>query len=403
MVSRRLALIALLSVQLAGCALFSPPLVSPAQGGDRWFELTSRHFVLQTDLDLDSARDVMLEFEHALDAITMLALPARLSEGERVKVALFHEERDYRQFGPPMLDGSLGYWLPRGLGPTPSVVLFGELGDRTLSLFQHQLAHYLLRRRADALPTWLEEGLALHCATMRLEDDRAYFGRPVAPDVLTILFGQRRMEVARQVQTAIGLSRYPSVAELLAATPTMFYERPTIRWDMPEDELRRQARYSLGAFALVHLFMSRSDPYHERFAALRAALARGAPAAPWVRAYLDGMSPAELEDAYRHHLAYDVMPYGASEQIRVSNMRSGGFMPYPSLPVPYPERERSMSESEVHLLWAGLYPWMGAWFPWARAELAKAQAAATPAESSEVERWREAFSATMQRASMPRR
>lgn len=403
MISRRLALIALVTAPLTGCAVFSPPLVSPAHGGDRWFELTSRHFVLQTNLDLDSARDVTLGFEHALDALTTLALPARLGDGERVKVALFSEERDYRQFGPPMLDGSLGQWLPRGLGPTPHVVLFGELGDRTLSLFQHQLAHYLLRRRADALPTWLEEGFALYCATMRLEDDRAYFGRPVAPDVLTILFGQRRMEVARPVQTSVSISRYPSVAELLAATPTTFYERPTIRWDMPEDELRRQARYSLGAFALVHLFMSRSELYHERFAAIRAALATGAPAAPLVQAYLDGMSPAALEDAYRHHIAYDVVPYGTSEQVGPSNMRSGGFVPYRSPAVPYPERERSMSESEVHLLWAGLYPWLGAWLPWARAELAEAQAAATPAEASAVQRWREAFTAVMAHAAMPKR
>jgi hypothetical protein len=403
MVERRLALITLVAAPLMGCALFAPPLVSPEHGGERWVELTSRRFVLQTDLDLDGAREVTLGFEHALDALTTLALPVRLADGERVRVALFREERAYRQFGPPMLDGSLGSWLPRGVGPSPSIVLFGELNDRMLSLFQHQLTHYLLRRRAEARPTWLEEGLALYGATMRLEGERAYFGRPVAQDVLTILFGQRRMEVARQVQTAISSSRYPSVAELFAATPTMVYERPTIRWDMPEDELRRQARYSLGAFALVHLFMSRGEPYYERFAALRAALVGGAASAPSVRAYLDGMDLAALEDAYRHHIAYGVMPYGTSAQVGPSNMRSGGFTPYRPPEVPYPERERSMSDSEVHLLWAGLYPWEGAWLSWARAELAAARAAARPAEAGEVQRWREAFAVVEAREAVPRR
>jgi hypothetical protein len=358
-----------------GCRSFAPPLTCPAREGAPWIELTSRHLVMQTDLDLEDARDAAVAFEHTYDALTDLAIHVRPDVVERIHVVLFDREKDYRQFGPPAVDGYFDAWLPSGIEQNPKIVLFGDLTEQTRISFQHQLTHHLVQRSLGRLPTWLEEGLALYYATLRIDGDRAYFGQPVPSEVLGIIFGQRRTSVAREVHTSIEPSHFPTVARLFAAAKGAFYERPEITWNTKEEELERQAVHCLGSWALVHMLMSGPQTYQLRFRAFIADVAGGAAAAEAWKAHFGDIDLDAFEQEYHHHVAYGLLP--------------DRDVPYTPRKLPLPERERLMTDAEVHLLWARLFPWQGAWMTRVRAELD--HAIAQDPRSADVRLWKGLF------------
>jgi hypothetical protein len=162
-----------------GCASFAPPLTCPAKGGAPWAELTSRHLVIQTDIDVADARDDAVAFEHSYDELSELVFRGALRVPGKVDVVLFERERDYRQFGSAVLDGYYAPALPHDIEPTPTMVLFGELSDRTRFSFQHQLTHHFVHLLLGDVPPWLDEGLAVYYSTLRVEGGLAYtWARP---------------------------------------------------------------------------------------------------------------------------------------------------------------------------------------------------------------------------------
>jgi hypothetical protein len=56
-------LVLLSSILTIGC-VHKPPLVSPAAGGAPWVELTSPHFVLDSDEPVAAAREALTDLEH---------------------------------------------------------------------------------------------------------------------------------------------------------------------------------------------------------------------------------------------------------------------------------------------------------------------------------------------------
>lgn len=83
-----------------GCAGLTPPLTPPEHGGSAWTELTSKHFVLETDLEAAEAGSTLAEPEGIYRAIDDVAFPSESESSSPIRIVLFAREKDYRPFGP---------------------------------------------------------------------------------------------------------------------------------------------------------------------------------------------------------------------------------------------------------------------------------------------------------------
>ncbi len=95
-VRRSALLVSLFAAATVGCAALTPPLTSPAEGGAPWTELTSRHYILRTNLPPDEAREALAEFEGVYNLFVDVAFPTDESRAARIGLVVFRRESDYR-------------------------------------------------------------------------------------------------------------------------------------------------------------------------------------------------------------------------------------------------------------------------------------------------------------------
>jgi tetratricopeptide (TPR) repeat protein len=178
-------LLALLICSSTAC--LSPRLAScPAQGGQPWLELESDHFVLQTDLPPDQARQGIEYLERTRSAMLAAAWPAALKlEMPRLTVHVIADPSQFERIFPRRIGGVFSRD-----GNEPFIVLAGApdswdqrftgLSDSTSSTVKHELAHYLSSYFLLRQPRWLAEGLAQFLETLQLSKDgrTAVIGQP---------------------------------------------------------------------------------------------------------------------------------------------------------------------------------------------------------------------------------
>ncbi len=367
---------------VAGCAQLSlaPPLTAPAKGGAAWSEVTSRHFVVHTDLDARSAQGLAEQLER-IDAAfeDLLAKPA--DELERIDVVAFARRVDYLEIAKQRgLPNSSAFFTPRthDLEPSPTVVLSGDFDQAKRTTLQHELTHRFVRLQLLDPPTWLNEGLAEYNSTLALHDGRAWFGAMPPKDEMLFRPGGR-IPVGRDATLRwLTIDQLPTVKSLLEATPDTFYERI-------EDDPNPQHPLSYqGAWLLVHMLKSLQLPYHARFDQLMALLSAGVHRdAAFAQAFA-GVSIDELERQYRRHAVELSAPSSNGDHWTL--FASTVYTPREAGPV---HAAVPMSEAQVHLTFLQLRAWQPPYHDAANADLMAAQIEAP--HDREVLYWRALF------------
>ena len=174
----------------------TPPLTPPERGGAAWIELTSKHFVLDTDLDAAEADSTLTEFEGIHSAIEDVAFPSDAEPRAPIRIVLFAREKDYRPFGRKDTAGYFTPQLPNDLDGVPTMVLWGGLVQSTRVTFQHELTHLFVRRSLGWAPRWLNEGLAEYYETFELRDGSAVLGLPLVSVGITTGSEWRSVQIA---------------------------------------------------------------------------------------------------------------------------------------------------------------------------------------------------------------
>jgi tetratricopeptide (TPR) repeat protein len=328
----------------AGSISCTSPPRSPGQGGHAWLEVTTERFVLHTDFDEPAARSAAHDFETAYLYLEQVAFPGYTHPTQRVDVVLFRDHGEFHGFWPRDMKGFYVDRPPQDLERSPTMVLYGDLHGDASEVFLHELTHRFITRAYGWAPPWMHEGLAEYFSTMRVEGGQAILGT-VPEGVL------------------IAPSLVPTVRELVIADHSAFYGA----WTGEDYDGLHRARYYAGAYALVHLMRNGPDPVRRRFDVFVAAMNAGARAdRAWAESF-GVIAEESLEKAFRSHLAawreWDL--FGA----RVD-----------SLPAAVPEQVRTMSDVEVHLLWARILRARGDNVPIVREQLdeAGAQAPTSP-------------------------
>jgi hypothetical protein len=329
---------ALLAVSSLACAA---PLTCPAKGGAPWTELSSTHFVLRTDSDPSEARAMVARFESLWGALAQV-IGRQPGHGQKFDVVRFQRRQDLFEISPHRM-GYFALQLPGDLLESqPTVVFLGDdLADEDRETFLHELGHRFLHERFAAIPPWLHEGLAQYYETLRVEGGRIVLGETGGLDFSDRPFwweSHRGDAYTTQVPAFMA----PKVWDLINADWTMFHPARASNDPTRDDWHRESANYA-GAWKLVHYLLDGPDAADRaRLTAFFAAVARGErPRDAFLETF--GAELPRLEQSFHGYLTR------ARTNRRVVEYRAE--------PAATPPAERTMSDAEVHLLWARLLPW----------------------------------------------
>jgi hypothetical protein len=294
---------AILLGSLVACGAVRPALTGPEAGGPAWRELKTEHFVLRTDLDAASAREIIEDFERVEQVFIDLSPGMPIPDTTRVLV--FARQLDYDAVAPR---ASSGFFARDPDHPrSPLIVLFGSHQEATLRVLQHELTHRFVAEQIRKPPVWLNEGLA------------SYFE--------TIAFANGKLEVGRSdwhfYSGPDPESVEPvSIEDLLHADAKEFYGP-------------RNYEYSLTAWAFVHMLRASRPGYADRFASYMHSLRSGTDAkSAWTASFGEGSL---------HDLQVSFNNYITSPYVTVISI------PYEPPPVPLPN-VRVLTEDEVEEL-----------------------------------------------------
>jgi hypothetical protein len=337
---------------VAGCAELSlaPPLTSPKDGGAAWTEVSSRHFIVRSDLGPARARELCTALEQIEGAFEDLISTAQSVPRDRILAVSFARHDDYLEVAKQHRMPNSGAFFSHSshdVEPVPTIVLSGDLDNEKRTLLQHELTHRFLRLQMSDPPLWLNEGLAEYNSTLMLRDGMAWFGA-MPPHSSGLLRANGRFLVGKgATQRSVTIDDLPSVQSLLAATPDTFYDRIEDN-PAPEHPLMYQ-----GAWLLVHMLKSRQLPYHPRFDRLVELLTHGVRRGDAFTQAFAGVSIGELEAQYRKYAA-EMMANRVDGGDRWTLMLRTAYVPRAAAPI---DGEEKLSDAQVHLLFLQLRSW----------------------------------------------
>ncbi len=295
--------VAVLAFSASGCV---NGFVCSRNGGARWRELTTEHFVLRTDHGPETARALALELERLRDAVATGLLESPPKTGPRVQVMVSIWRSQWALFSPPGADGlfTISSW------GEPTILLPAELGHVQRTVIAHELAHMLTAVDGARQPPWYREGLATYAESVRFVGDGG-----------NVMMGD--------------------VTYLRSLTIPEFHGN--MRAVLAEREALGPGGYAL-AWVLVHFLITE---HPDRLGALEERFARGEdPAAAW-RAVFPEWDPESPEGAERLEGALSAY---ASRPAKAYVFPHRGLASIP------PPSERMLSSAEVHDVRLSL-PW----------------------------------------------
>lgn len=271
--------------------------------GSAWRELRTKHFVMHTELDEDDAAEAINTFEKQYDLLSSMIFDTDEPPEYSTRVVIFESEQGYRKFGPPLSGGYYTTRIPGELESQPTMVLFGEPTMINRVSFLHELAHRFLVTAMGNMPVWLGEGLAEYYSTITVDGDKAVLGN----DVPSFGFVMRpEWEVVRHSshdQIMIPVPRLPRPSDLMQMSHVDFYGDPANKAEAYEGDLVRLQFANYGAaWSLVHLLKNGPESYRDVYERAMNAIAEGKSAAQAFSDVLEGVSKAELDEAWLEHL-----------------------------------------------------------------------------------------------------
>ena len=312
---------------LWGCSGLGGPLVSPQEGGPQWHEISSTHFVMNTDVSTSDAVEQLIEYERLYQALSFVW--GVKDGGERVRLVLFDRDLDYHAFVPDKLvSGHFSAQLPGDVDGMPYLAF--ARGDRhdVRRTFLHEVGHRLNHQRFFALPTWLDEGLAEFASTMTVDDTEIHIGGPLdAGDFWDDDNFKTDVDAYRERHVRVPLRLAPTVKEIVTSDHETFLGGdPFVHY--------------VAAWKLVQMLKEGTDADRHAFDAMLGDLQNGISPA---RAFDDHFG-SRLPDLERRYHAYLIEDELVREVFRAPRTRAS------------PPRGRVMTEGEVHLLWGKLMP-----------------------------------------------
>lgn len=175
---------ALLAALLCAGCVYTGYLKLPSQGGPRWLQLSSEHFLISTDLGEAEARAQVQTLEDLRAGLVAAAWRGTTFPARQVHVVSFRRPEELHEFTPELV---AGYWHVDWTGEKRLVLSWetdrtihylgmGGVAGTTLlmqvvpeQVAAHELTHELAAAYFARQPRWLAEGLAMFLQSIRIE------------------------------------------------------------------------------------------------------------------------------------------------------------------------------------------------------------------------------------------
>ncbi|MFO0640608.1 MAG: hypothetical protein U0183_15420 [Polyangiaceae bacterium] len=305
-------------VMATGCVKNVARPGCPAHGGHPWYEVTTKHFVVRTDVEATQVASAVTELERGYSELTAAAFPRGAGGAERLGIVLLHDQREMSEYWPKY-SGFSAERLGGDIEHTPTLVLAGSgYPPAVRATFLHELTHRFVAYTYGAVPIWLNEGLAQYYSTLKVEHGKMTLG-----------------EVVPGAYVPPGVA--PNVRALLDADQSTFYAND-VAVPYRRDEI--VALYYHAAFAFVHMLSNGDDALRARFRLLRTSLGDGK---SFVESWAKSVGEIPLEglegqfSRYASGWSWDRFVYDA-----------------PKIEVAPIEKTRPLADYEIDLMWARL-------------------------------------------------
>ena len=170
-------------------ALFSAVLAPARDKEESWVQVRSPHFVVVTNSNEKQGRRVADQFERMRSVFHKLFPHLQIDPSTPIIVLAIRDEKNFRALEPAayLAKGQLklgGLFLRT---PDKNYVLMrlDAEGDHPYAVIYHEYTHLLLSK-IEALPLWLNEGLAEFYENTEIRDKDALLGVPVTENVLLL-------------------------------------------------------------------------------------------------------------------------------------------------------------------------------------------------------------------------
>lgn len=177
----RIFLVALLAFSSAATAW-------ARDSSQHWLEVKSTHFDVVTDSNEKEARKVAGQFERMRAVFHTLMPTASDSAGSPIVVLALKDRKGFQALEPAayLAKGQLdlaGYFLS---APDKNYILLrlDAEGDHPYATVYHEYTHYMLRKAADWMPLWLNEGLAEFYQNSDIQGKEILVGQASVNDIL---------------------------------------------------------------------------------------------------------------------------------------------------------------------------------------------------------------------------
>jgi len=157
-------------MRLLICLLIAGGLAVSAQES-QWIRVESENFTVYSSAGERRARSYLDDFER-VRAFFLQALPTIRPRTETVRIVIFGDRKEYRQYQPN--ERTPAFY--RG-GTGEDLIVFGPLGQGAFPVAIHEYVHLLVNHAGLKLPLWLNEGLAEYYSTLEPRGAKVLAGK----------------------------------------------------------------------------------------------------------------------------------------------------------------------------------------------------------------------------------
>jgi Flp pilus assembly protein TadD len=233
---------------------------------DPWLCITSANFELFTTAGERSGRDLIRHFEQVRSFFTQ-AFGSRLAAAKPARIIVFHSHDEYRPYRPN--EFATAFYQP---GDEHDFIVMESGAREHYDVAVHEFTHLMIHQSKQAVPVWLNEGMAELYSNLAPTGAKIVVGNVIAGRVQTLLH-----EKWIELSTVVAVDH----------KSPLYSERP------------KAGMFYAESWALVH--MLNLDPaYRPQLRAMMEALKDGGAAAAFQKAY--GKSIDQVQDDLREYL-----------------------------------------------------------------------------------------------------
>ena len=171
--------------------LLAGPAALTRDKNESWTQITSPHFVVVTNSSEKQGRRIADQFERMRSLFQALFPKAQMdATGAPIIVLAMNDDKDFRLLEPQeyLAKGSLklGGLFLEAADKNYVLMRIDAEGEHPYSVIYHEYTHFLLRRSAEWMPLWMNEGLAEFYQNTDIHEKDASLGQPSVGDILVL-------------------------------------------------------------------------------------------------------------------------------------------------------------------------------------------------------------------------